>query len=286
MSLRRWLLLSLVSTWVGCAGFAPVAEEGSILPTPQMSRDAIVIEMTTVELPLNHPAEEESLWREVDEQLLPVDVRSRLSAAGIRCGIVGNELPTSLQAQLANVDDMVNVSDEQGQPLSITRPSRRRLQCRKGDRHQLMLADVQEEISVLWRDQQRIRGATYLDAQPVLVWREFAQRSGQVRLELQPQIHHGQPQNRWVGRDGMFMMETGKERKIFDDLTMELTLSPGEYLLVSSTGENQGLGERMFQVVDDDRKKKMLVLRLAQVQMDDLHPQTAAQPPLATTLQR
>ena len=290
MSLRAMQLLalwlsSLLPVLTGCASFTHVTKETSVLPTPRMSRSAVVVEMLTVEIPLNHPAEEESMWREVDEQHLPVDLRRRLTAAGVRCGIAGNELPTQLQAAMAEVDDEAQVIGESGQMLSITRPSRRRLQCRDGDRHQLLLSDVQKELSILWRDQGRVRGATYLDAQPMLVLRAFPQQSGQARLSLQPQIQHGEARNRWVGRDGMFLMETGKDRKLFEDLTMEVTLSPGEYLLVSSTSENQGLGERLFQIVTDERKKKVLILRLAQTQLDDLQESPTSSAPVATTLE-
>ena len=281
LALRLSLLGPVLS---GCAGLTHVSSETSELPTPRMSRDTIVVEMLTVEMPINHPAEEDAMWREVDEQHLPVEIRKRLTAAGLRCGIAGNELPLPLQALMADVDDEAQIIGEGGNLLSITRPSRRRLQCRNGDRHQLLLSDVQDELSILWRDGGRIRGATYLDAQPLLVLRAFPQRSGQAKLTLQPQIQHGEARNRWVGRDGMFLMETGKERKVFEDLTMEVTLSPGEYLLVSSTSENQGLGERLFQIVTDDRKKKVLILRLAQTQLDDLQGDSSSGAPLATTL--
>ena len=287
--MRASILLALFACWLGplfsgCSSFTHVPQDASILPAPRMSRDTVIVEMMTVEMSLNHPAEEEAMWREVDEQQLPIELRGRLSAAGLRCGIAGSELPLPLQTLLSEVDDDAQVVGADGKFLSITQPSRRRLQCRKGNRHQLLLSDVQEELSVLWRDQGRVRGATYLDAQPLLVVRTFPRQDGTARLTLQPQIHHGESRNRFVGRDGMFLMETGKERKLFEDLTMEATLSPGEYLLVSSSSENQGLGERLFQVVGDDRGKKVLILRLAQTQLDDLHGEQSDSAPLATTM--
>ena len=59
MSMRAnyWLpcgLLSLAPVLSGCAGVARVSEETSLLPKPRMSRDAVVIEMLTVEMPINH----------------------------------------------------------------------------------------------------------------------------------------------------------------------------------------------------------------------------------------
>ena len=71
------------------------------------------------------------MWREVDEQHLPVELRKRLTAAGLRCGIAGNELPLVLQGLMSEVDDDAQVLGEDGQKLSVMRPSRRRLQCRQ-----------------------------------------------------------------------------------------------------------------------------------------------------------
>jgi hypothetical protein len=145
------------------------------------------------------------------------------------------------------------------------------------------MSDVQEEISLLWQDETSIRGTTLSNAQPYLNLRAFPQASGQVKISITPEIHHGVAKNRWVGRNGMFLLETAKDQKLFEDLAMELALSPGQYLLVSGTLPCRGLGERFFVSGENKFAQDMLIFRLAQTQQDDLHASEPAQPPLVTS---
>ena len=238
--------------------------------------------MTTLQAPWESQIGPDSFWSEVDEQILPVDARRRLTAAGIRCGTVGQQLPAELQQLLDRARSDANVVDPDGKTIDVTGPRHRRLQCRAGQRQQIPLADVQQEINLLWRDQGRVRGATYLDAQPLFVLRVEPQPSGEAEVALVPQILHGAPKNRYVGRDGMFLMETGKEEKLFDDLAIEATLSLGECLVIGCTAGQEGLGERFFCSELHDPRPKLLILRLAHTQRDDVQGSAEKPQPLVT----
>lgn len=283
MTLRVSVLLA-VWPWgllvLGCAQIQ-LQEGGSekpALPAPQLAHNSIILEMTTVMVPEEDQMGASSFWAEVDEQVIPVERRRRLAAAGIRCGIVGNQLPGAL-AELLVPDSQAQVVDEQGQPLDVAGPRQRRLQCRQGQRQRILLSEAKPEMSVLWRDGSRVLGATFADAQPFFVLRAFPQQNGQAQIELTPEIHHGSPKNRWVGRDGMFLLETGKEQRVFDDLMIETTLSPGEFLLIGSTEEYQGLGGCIFHGDGHDAKRNVILLRLAQTQLDDLQASSSQSKP-------
>jgi hypothetical protein len=269
---------------LGCAQWIITTsdKESSLLPAPKLSHDSIVLEMTTVELPLDNAALCEEIWQEVDEQQLPVELRRRLSAAGVRCGVCAGHLPEALKRHMESIDIQPHFISDEGQPLAVTGPGLRRLQCRDGQKQLLAMSDVQEEISLLWQDETSIRGATLANAQPYLNLRAFPQSSGQVRLSITPEIHHGAPKNRWVGRNGMFLLETAKDQKVFEDLAMELALSPGQYLVVSGTLPCRGLGERFFASDENKATQDMLIFRLAQTQHDDLHASEPAKVPLVT----
>lgn len=267
----------------GCAQLPSLLDlEKSQLPTPRLSPESVVLEMTTVQVPLEAQTGPQSFWQQVDEQVLTVDQRRQLSAAGIRCGVVGQDLPSELAELLEQAKNDANVVDPDGKTIDVTGPRHRRLQCRGGQRQQIPLADVQKEINMLWRDQGRVRGATYLDAQPLFVLRVDPRPTGDADISLVPQILHGTPKNRWVGRDGMFLMETGKEEKLFDDLAIEATLSLGQCLIIGCTESQEGLGERFFCTELHDPRPKLLILRLAQTQRDDVQGSVTKPKPLVT----
>jgi hypothetical protein len=280
------LLVLLAPTLLGCAQWIVTTndKESSLLPAPKMSHDSIVLELTTVELPLDDVALAEAIWQEVDEQQLAVDLRRRLSAAGVRCGVCAGHLPEALKRHMDSADIEPHFVSDEGQPLAVTGPSLRRLQCRTGQKQLLTMADVQDEISLLWQDETSIRGTTLANAQPYLNLRAFPQTSGHVRVSITPEIHHGAAKNRWVGRNGMFLMETAKDQKVFEDLAMELALSPGQFLVVSGTLPCRGLGERFFASNENKATQDMLIFRLAQTQHDDLHASEPAKEPLVTSV--
>ncbi len=286
MSLRTLLrfcfgLLSLFA--LGCAQLPTFTGRiDSQLPAPRLSPDSVVLEMTTITAPLEVQIGPQSFWTEVDEQILSVDERRRLSAAGIRCGVVGQDLPRGLATLLEQAKSDANVVDPDGKSIDVTGPRHRRLQCRGGQRQQIPLADAQKEMNMLWRDQGRVRGATYLDAQPLFVLRVDPLPTGEADVALVPQILHGTPKNRWVGRDGMFLMETGKEEKLFDDLAIEATLSLGQCLVIGCTDAQEGLGERFFCRELHDPRPKLLILRLAQTQRDEVQGLLVKSKPLVT----
>jgi hypothetical protein len=286
MSLRSLTasIMGLICLGVlGCAQLPSLLDrEKSQLPTPRLSPDSVVLEMTTIEAPWEAQIGPDSFWREVDEQILSVDARRRLTAAGLRCGTVGQQLPSELQQLLESAKNDANIVDPDGKSIDITGPRHRRLQCRAGQRQQIPLGESQKEMNLLWRDQGRVRGATYLDAQPLFVLRVEPRPTGDADLSLVPQILHGVPKNRYVGRDGMFLMETGKEEKLFDDLAIEGTLSLGECLVVGCTEGQEGLGERFFCTELHDPRPKLLILRLAQTQRDDVQGIKERAKPLVT----
>src|SRR5690606_24955394 len=132
MSLRSLaaLLLGLVCLGaVGCAHLPSLSDrEKTKLPTPRLSPDSVVLEMTTLEAAWEEQSGPNSFWSEVDEQILSVDERRRLSAAGIRCGTVGQQLPSNLQHLLELAKNDANIVDPDGKSIDVTGPRHRRLQ--------------------------------------------------------------------------------------------------------------------------------------------------------------
>ena len=119
----------------------------------------------------------------------------------------------------------------------------------------------------------RVVGKTLYLAQTMFSIRSYPGGDGRVRVELVPEIEHGQPRTRYVGQpnDGSLRLDTGRERAIFNELRFEPQLAPGDALLLTCTDAWKGLGRQFFAESSGDvRMQRVIVIRLAQTQLDDL----------------
>ena len=103
---------------------------------------------------------------------------------------------------------------------------------------------------------------------------------GRVRLHVIPSVEHGEMPQQWGtagGLDGVFQPSSSGVRVT----RLPHHPSPGQTLLVTA-GEAKGLGAEFFARGGGHGRSVMLV-RLAQTQMDDLFNPTPVRRPLATT---
>ena len=105
---------------------------------------------------------------------------------------------------------------------------------RAGGRNEILASGVYEQMPLLVREGGELRGQTYSQAQGILAARAFPQSDGRVRVELVPELHHGQPRRRFVGDQAMMRLEMARPRRVFDDLTISAVLSPGTMLILTA----------------------------------------------------
>jgi hypothetical protein len=269
-----------------------------------MSPDSVVLELALVDMPTSELAAVEDLWKGIDEQQFPTDVRRRLSDLGFRCGTLGEQLPSWLTRHLEQQSTRLVVNEGNGTASVSDVPTLRRIQCREGDRRSIPVADVQEELIVQpsaapaprppgvsnsgaeARETQR-----YGHAQCHLAITAHPHGDGQVRVTLTPEIQYGQFRQHWVGEEGSFRIEDSRDSQRFGELTVEATLRPGQTLCLATTPQAVSLGKAFFCVaspassspaseskgtaVEDglsasDSPRRLVLVRLAQTQTDDL----------------
>jgi len=148
---------------------------------------------------------------------------------------------------------------------------RRHLQLRAGQRSEIIASGVYPELPLLLSESGQLCGQPYNQAQCIFAIKSFPQSDGRVRLELVPELHHDQPRQRWVGGQGVLRLETGRPKRVFDDLKLSPELAPGAMLVLSSLSNRPGsLGHHFFTENDGRLEQKLLVIRLSQTQHDGL----------------
>lgn len=273
---RTTLLISLAVWAAGCTKLDVQKKTG--LNWPQASSDSVTLEIFFVRFPLGDAEMNGPLWTTIDEQHLPSEVRRKLATNGFRVGVLGNSLPPSLE-KLMNVpaetplkpgdENLVNLEND-------SRVRRRMLQVRGGRRSNIIATGEREphaEMHVLVRgDDDRLSGHTYKQVKGQFAMKAFPQGDGRVRLELIPEIEHGDPQRRFIPGDGMLKVEFGPAREVLDNLRIEATLTPGQMLVLGSLPDRPGSVAHQFftEQASGPAEQKFVIVRLTQSKHDDL----------------
>jgi hypothetical protein len=216
-------------------------------------------------------------WKEIDEQAVDTAVRRQLNENGLRGGVVGAQLPLEIQRLL----------DEQKAPDITTADVERladdvtmrqhRLQSRQGVRSPIVAGPVVETLHVFVNENGAVRGETFQQGQCIFALRSFPQGDGRVRLQVTPEIEHGQPRNRRVGQEGAWRLDFSRDRKSYESLCADVLLAPGQSLVMSCAAEPVGLGRSFF--ATQSQQYTVLLIRLAQTQKDDLFDAAESLPP-------
>lgn len=255
----------------GCAPLSPAAKPPSQLPPARLAPDAVVLDIAFVRLAALDRDAYRAIWNAADEQSIPASVRRDLATNGLRVGVYGQQLPPRLRELLdAPPSQLHNLSEAATSDVELG-GARQHLPLRAGHRSIVKASPLYPSLAVLVSEEGSVRGHQLTAARCILSLKPHPLGDGRVKLDLTPEIEHGETKSRWVGNEGMMIQQTGQERLVFDRLRLEAVLSPGQWLLVSTTPEIKGLGEHFFaHSVGGAVNRRALLIRYAQTQFDDL----------------
>ena len=248
----------------------------TLLKPAQMSPDSVVLDVFFVRFPFGDAEANAALWQEVDEQQIPAEVRTRLAENGFRAGVIGNQLPVTLSKLLELKDkppptsgvNQVDLNEFQCEP----RVDRRHMALRTAGRGQIVASETSGELTVLVPGSDGPSEQTFTQAQAIFAVSAAPQPDGRVRLDLLPEVHHNRPKQRWIGEGGTLRLDMAKPKRTFDTLGLSATLSPGNILLVTTLPNRPGtLGHHFFTCDKGPPAQRLLVIRLAQTQHNDLY---------------
>lgn len=276
----RWLtqiaLLGIMSGWVLLAGCGvvltttTVSTPQSILKAVRSSPDRVTLEIFQVRVPADDKQLAEELWQATDEQRLDLDVRNRLVSNGFRAGVIGGALPDALanalnlQSEMPDEETQRIITDETATP----KVARRVLQLKRREPATIQASEVQTTLHIFLNTERGLQGKSYAEVQGVYSLRAESLPGQRVEVQLIPELQHGELRNRYAGSDqGIFVVTPSRERKVFDEMKMSVSLAAGEMLVVTSVPDASGsLGsafhaERTAGVAE----QKLVLVRLLQV---------------------
>jgi len=247
-------------------------EKPALLEKARMSQDSVVLEVMFIHVAPQHARAGNPLWESLDETHLPIELRRHLDANGIRCGLIGGSLPESLIELIESDRNTTDMEQRRGNVLTESANRTQRMQFRSGQPGRIVVSpSTHEQLSAFLVDGDYTQGKTYLQAQCVLGLRTYPLGDGRIRLEMAPEIHHGQARSQFVGQDGAWLLKSDREVERFDQLEIIHTLAPGQSFVLSSSPSSHGMGGNFFRDTTAQTETSIIILiRLAQTQRDDL----------------
>lgn len=244
------------------------------LPTPQLPADAVVVELQFLRMSDAKIAEVDQLWQITDEQVLPIQTRKRLEANGLRMGLVPGDMPTIVQQWIAEAQQRLRDETlEQASVASNISLVPKQLTFRAGKRKEILLhAEQNQWVPVIYQEEDQLCGETFETPEFILATTAIPHGDGRATLLFTPEIKHGQVRNVVVGKDAAFRFEWQRQRRAFDELLSQITLSPGQTVIVTCTEPPKGLGSQFFITESFSRQREhvLILLRLSRTQLDEL----------------
>ncbi len=263
-----WLLVL-----TGCGvvlNTATVSTPQSILKAVRSGPDRVTLEIFQVRVPADDKQLAAELWQAADEQRLDLDVRNRLVSNGFRAGVIGGALPDSLAESLNLQSEMPADKTERVITYESATPKvvRRVLQLKRREPATIQASELQQSVHVLLNTENGLQGKSYDEVQGAYSLCAETLPGQMVEVQLIPELQHGEFRNRYGGSDqGAFVVTPSRERQVFDQMKMTVTLAAGEMLIVTGVPETPGsLGsafhaERRAGVAE----QKLILVRLLQV---------------------
>lgn len=281
---RRGFGYIALAMLTGCARWSSQEKPPAQQPfaAPILSADTVIVEIAFPRIPLSDDAAHNAIWAAADEQHFSTDLRRLWGMNGMRCGVFGNQLPEPLREALTQQPLSLENQSEDDTQLEFSRAPHRE-PCRAGRPVKVIASKQKESMAYILRNGNQVNGQPLSQATCMLRLKAFPKGDGTVRFDMQPEIEHGEIQQKWVGDAGSLRMDAARDRIVISPLRLEAVLSPGQTLALSSTPELKGLGDHFFSdSTSGTPQRTWLLIRLVQTQHDDLFAPDRIATPLTT----
>jgi hypothetical protein len=266
------ILLALLAL-AGCT--KPLIAEKSPLAPAHMSPDSCVLDVFFVRVPLGDSRANDELWKDLDEQQIPAELRGRLMRNGFRAGVAEGQVPVVLSNLLELGDKPAPSGEVKGTSLGDLaekpRVMRQHMQIKSGRPGEIIASTVYDQLPVLICEQDGLSGEIYNQAQAVFSVKTHPLPDGRVRIEMAPELQHDQPRQSRIEDQGVMRFDFHRPTRVFENMVISTTLSPGGMLIMTSLPSRSGsLGHHFFTEKEGGVEQKLLVVRLSQTQQDGL----------------
>ena len=262
----------------------PVQDDSFLLSGRLTNSETVLLEVFIVRCPFNDEELNSTLWQDVDEQVFSAAQRRELAVNGFRAGLIGNQLPSSFLRILKTRDDVDPsqiVTTIRLDELANQTVVRKTIASRNGQKNEVNVSNVKKQSTILFNENGALGGETFSDGQAVMVIRTQTRGDGSVTLDLLPEVQYGQPRQTFQYDAGSVTMATARPKRAFDSLRSEITVQPGQFVVMTSRPEMSGnVGSFFFtdEEAESGTEQKLLCFRVSYTQHNDMYTEDGTLP--------
>ena len=214
--------------------------------------DVVGAQVALIEAPVGDRALNGALWTLTDEEFLSLEALSVLDENGFRVGKVSSSPPSELLDLLTSKKSC---------------PNPRRLQGRAGKPlAPIVLGPERAEMTFHLSLDETGKDVTLSKAEVTFEIVPIIAKNGRTKLKITPQIRNGSERRQlWKPKDDRsgWMMQLTQPKKTYKELSWEVTLNPGQYLIIGGQFDRPGsLGHETFVRRDESPPvQRLLVIR-------------------------
>jgi hypothetical protein len=231
-----------------------------LLPPIQAAPDSIQLEVFLIERPAEDHLLTTGIWKEVDQLgALNSDTREILRENGFRVGNVSSNPPPSVQKLLGMAAEIPADSAENARPILG-----RRQFLAPGVETEIPTGIVHQNSEFHLHEGSQSKTVTYENVRGVLRMKANRLQEGWIRVDFQPEIHHGDQQVRHSAAADGLELRLSQKIDVRYAQRFSLKMNVGELALITSMSDNEGtLGEGFFCHEDRGLKKqRVLIVRI------------------------
>lgn len=262
----------------------PIQDDSFLLSGRLANSETVLLEVFIVRCPFNDEELNSALWKDVDEQVFSASLRRELAVNGFRAGLIGNQLPSSFLRILKTRDDVDPsqiVTTIRLDELANQTVLRKTIASRNGQKNEVNVSNVKKQATVLFNENGALGGETFNDGQAVMIIRTQTRGDGSVTLDLLPEVQYGQPRQTFQYDAGSVVMATARPKRTFDSLRSEITVQPGQFVVMTSRPEMSGnVGSFFFtdEEAESGTEQKLLCFRVSYTQHNDMYTEDGTLP--------
>ncbi|MEZ6058421.1 MAG: hypothetical protein R3C01_17100, partial [Planctomycetaceae bacterium] len=257
--LCRIALPALMVGATGCQFWFPADpgttnRTGSLLQPVKASQEAIDLELFFIERPVGDPLMDSGFWYELDQiNTVSSDIRERLQSNGLRFGIAGSPTPPALLALLKE--------GAGGGPGMRTMKQQYRVPT--GISHEFPCNPFPSPCVISLIEGNESQEREIEQGRGIIRCRVERAQNGWAKIELLPEIRHGDSRMRPTPGDNSWELSGGQESIPVYSNRFTIDLNESEMIVLGAVGSKvDSLGGRFFRTDQDGNTiERLLVLK-------------------------